>query len=87
MIDAAPEYLLNIVDEQTAFKIWEQLEGMRVYFPKNIIKHQNIKRDFKLLIDKFYSKLEAIKELSYRYEMSESQIKRIISTVDIKPFE
>ena len=86
MIEATPEYLLNIVDEKIAFKIWEQLEGMRIYFPKGIVKHHNIKKEFKLLIDKYYSKIEAIKELSYRYEMSNSQIRRIITKSDIKPF-
>ena len=85
MIEATPEYLLNIVDEATAFKIWESLEGMRIYFPKGTIKHHNIKQDFKLLIDKHYLKLEAIKELSYCYEMSESQIRRVIAKGDIKP--
>lgn len=86
MSDVTPEYLLNIVDEVTAFKIWEQLEGMRIYFPKNLVKHSHIKEDYKQLIKKHYQRHEAIKELEYRYELSNSQIRRITNKVDIKPF-
>jgi len=77
MVDVTPEYLLNIVDEETAIKIWEQLEGMRIYFPKNIVKHNNIKRDYKIMMGKYYPKAEAIKELSCKYELSADQIRRI----------
>ena len=87
MIEASPEYLLNVVDEETAFKIWEQLEGIRIYFPKNLVKHSHIIEDYKQLIKNYYQRHEAIKELSYKYEMSQSQIRRVTARVDIKPFE
>jgi len=87
MIDVTPEYLLNIVDEETAFKIWEQLEGMRIYFPSKLVLHHHIKEDYKQLIKKYYQRHEAIRELEYRYELSNSQIRRITAKVDIKPFE
>ena len=87
MIDVTPEYLLNIVDEETAFKIWEQLEGIRIYFLKNLVKHSHLIEDYKQLIKNYYKRAEAVKELEYNYEMSNSQIRRITSKVDLKPFE
>jgi len=87
MIDITPEYLLNIVDEATAFKIWEQLEGMRVYFPSKFMQHHHIREDYKQMIERYYQRAEAIKELSYKYEMSQSQIRRVTAKVDINPFD
>ena len=87
MIEATPEYLLNIVDEDTAFKIWEQLEGLRIYFPNKFIKHYNIKKDYKQMAEGHTDKSSIIRQLSYKYELSTKQIKRIISKEDKKPFD
>ena len=46
MIDVTPEYLLNILDKETAIKVMTHLEGMKIYFPKNLIKHDTIIKDF-----------------------------------------
>ncbi len=79
MIDVTPEYLLNILDKETAIKVMTHLEGMKIYFPKNLIKHDTIIKDFQYMKKQRHVKHEAIKELSYKYEMSESQIRRIVA--------
>jgi len=33
MTPAEPEYLLNVVDEETYYKICEAMQGLRIYFP------------------------------------------------------
>ena len=86
MIEATPEYLLNIVDEDTAFKIWKHLEGMRVYFPQNFIKHYHIKEDYNQMMQRKANKINAIRQLNYKYELSTKQIRRIISKEDKEPF-
>ena len=76
MIDATPEYLLNVVDEKTTYRIWESMEGMRVYFPKHVVRDNFIIRDYNEMTN---TRIEAIKELSYKYEISTAQIRRIIT--------
>ncbi len=34
MTDVTPEYLLNILDADTARRVWNHLRGVRIYFPK-----------------------------------------------------
>ena len=80
MTDVTPEYLLNVVDEDTALKIWQHLEGMRMYFPKTAIRHYKIKQDYKKMINNCITNAEAIRQLSIKYDMSQSQTRRIISS-------
>ena len=87
MVDVTPEYLLNIVDEKTAFKIWEQLEGMRIYFPSKFVLHHHIKEAYRQMIEGQYNKADAINVLSYQYELSTAQIRRIVAKVQSDPFE
>ncbi len=87
MIEATPEYLLNVVDEETALKIWNYFQGMRIYFSKNSIRDYYIVKDYKVLIDKYYRISEAIKELSCKYEISKDQIRRIIKREKREMFE
>ena len=86
MIDITPEYLLNVVDEETALKICESLEGMRIYIPKNFTKYRRIIKDYISMKEKhFFNNVDAINELSYKYELSSSQIRKIIKK-DIPQF-
>ena len=87
MIEATPEYLLNVVDEETALKIWNYFQGMRIYFSKNSIRDYYIVKDYKVLIDKYYRRAEAIKELSCKYEISTDQIRRIVKREKMEMFE
>jgi len=87
MTDVTPEYLLNAVDEETALKIWENLEGMRIYFSKNTPKHYKIRKDYKLMINRYTTRPEAIKQLCSKYELSESQIRKIIKEENKKLFD
>jgi len=80
MVDVTPDYLLNIVDKETAQKIWESLEGMRIYFPKCKTNHNKIQEDYESMQKRFTTKANAIRLLSSKYEMSETQIRRIIGT-------
>ena len=82
MIDVTPEYLLNVVDEVTAQKIWESLEGMRIYFPKRKIKHNKILEDYRIMTKKYITKAESVKHLMSKYEMSQSQVRNIIRSDD-----
>ena len=82
MIEATPEYLLNVVDEETAITIWKSLAGMRIYFKATTHKHHKIKTDYKILLDRYTSKANAVKQLMYKYEMSESQVRNIIRSDD-----
>ena len=79
MIDATPEYLLNVVDEETARKIWNHLAGMRIYFPEKTIKHEMIKKDFEALQKMQYKPQDAVQELSCKYNISKCQLWRIIN--------
>jgi Mor family transcriptional regulator len=82
MIDVTPEYLLNVVDEVTAQKIWESLQGMRIYFPKSKTKHNKILEDYRAMTKKYITKAESVKQLMYKYEMSQSQVRNIIRSDD-----
>ena len=84
MTDITPVYLLNTLDEETALKVWESLVGMRIYFSKGILKQYNIQKDFKAM--KENSKIGRIRALAYRYEMSESNIRKILRK-DLKLFD
>ena len=77
VLEATPEYLLNVVDEDTALKIWNCLQGMRIYFSKATIRNYHIIKDYNAMINKYYARSEAIKELSCKYEISTYQIRRI----------
>jgi len=87
MNDVTPEYLLNVVDEETALKIWENLEGMRIYFSKNTPRHYNIRKDYKTMRNNYTTRPEAIKRLSYKYELSQSQIRKITKEENKKLFD
>ena len=54
VLEATPEYLLNVVDEETALKIWNCFQGMRIYFSKTTIRNYHIVKDYKVMIDKYY---------------------------------
>jgi Mor family transcriptional regulator len=85
MIEASPEYLLNVVDEETAIKIWDSLAGMRIYFKSTTPQHYKINNDYKLMMSRYTSRANAVKQLMSKYEMSESQI-RNITKHEIKKF-
>ena len=74
MIDATPDYLLNILDETTAKKVWAHLRGVRIYFPKCKSVHDEIRALYKNMKN---NRADAVKRLAALYEMSESQIRRI----------
>ena len=74
MIDATPDYLLNILDEATFKKVWSHLRGVRIYFPKCKSVHDEIKELYKGMK---IERADAVKRLASLYEMSESQIRRI----------
>jgi len=84
LTDVTPLYLLNSLDEETAIKVWESLSGMRVYFSKGILKQYNIQKDFKDMNEN--SRTARVKALSYRYEMSESNVRKILRK-DLKLFD
>ena len=75
MTDVSPVYLLNIIDEETAKKVWRHLRGVRIYFPKCKSVHNEIRELYKNMK---VEKADAVKRLASLYEMSESQIRRIV---------
>lgn len=74
MIEATPEYLLNVLDDATFKKVWSHLRGVRIYFPKCKSKHDEIRELYKSMKA---DRACAVKRLAELYEMSESQIRRI----------
>ena len=74
MIDVPPVYLLDIVDIETAKKIWRRMRGMRVYFPICKSRDDEINT---LYNEMQLSRSERIKRLAELFEMSEDQIRRI----------
>jgi Mor family transcriptional regulator len=78
IVDATPEYLLNVVDEETAIKIWESLGGLRIYFKSNTLKHYKIKKDFEEMKKRLATNADAITQLSYKYELTKDQIRKIL---------
>lgn len=77
MIDASPEYLLNILDKETAIKVWRHLQGMRIYFPKCKSKHDEIRTLYNSMN---IERSESIRRIAQLFEMSEDQIRRITKT-------
>jgi len=75
MIEATPEYLLNVLDKETALKVWRSLRGVRIYFPKCKSEHDEIRELFKNMTS---DKPESVKTLMYVFDKSESQIRNII---------
>ena len=81
MLEVEPEYLLNAVDEETLEKIWESMAGMRVYFPKNVIRHKAIQKAFKKIHQGTVSYAEAVRIVAINFEMSERQIREIVKKI------
>jgi len=74
MTDASPDYLLNILDAETAKKVWSHLRGIRIYFPKCKSEHDEIRTLYKQMTT---TRADRIRRLSELYEMSESQIRKV----------
>ena len=74
MIDATPEYLLNVLDADTAKKVWRHLRGVRIYFPKCKSTHDDIRT---LYSQMGTDRATSIKRLSELFDLSIDQIRRI----------
>jgi len=74
IIEASPEYLLNMLDEETARKVWKHLQGMRIYFPKCKSRNDEINTLYQGMK---IPRSERIKRLSDLFEISQDQIRRI----------
>jgi len=77
IVDVPPAYLLNILDAQTAKKVWRELSGCRLYFPKCKCEHDEIRTIYHQMGD--IKRVEKIKRLSDMFEKSEEQIRRVTS--------
>ena len=75
MIDVTPEYMLNFMDIESLRKVWRGMRGTRVYFPVCKSVHEEIREIYKLMRTE---RADAVKQLAALYEMSESQIRRIV---------
>ena len=74
IIEASPEYLLNMLDKETAKKVWKQLQGMRIYFPKCKSRNDEINTLYNQMK---IPRSERIKRLAELFEISDDQIRRI----------
>lgn len=75
MIDVTPEYMLNFIDIDSLRKLWRGMRGTRVYFPVCKSVHEEIRELYNAMQTE---RVDAVKQLAALYEMSESQIRRII---------
>lgn len=75
MIDVTPEYMLGYLDVETLRKVWRGMRGTRVYFPVCKSKHDEIRALYNSMQT---DRADAVRQLAALYEMSESQIRRIV---------
>jgi len=78
MIPAEPEYLLNVVDEETYCKICEAMQGLRIYFPTSKQKAKNIIRDYEHMQKAKYTRNSIIDNLVGKYGLTKQTIKKRI---------
>ena len=72
-------YLLNELDENTALKVLEVLQGCRIYFPAKKVKYYKIKKDYKKMLGTEKQKIE---QLSLTFELSKVRIREILRIKD-----
>jgi len=75
MIDITPDSLIDIVGEKNTIKIMRALKGCRMYIPKCRTIHDEIRQDYNHLTS---NHTQRVKILASSYEMSESQIRKIL---------
>lgn len=78
MTTATPEYLLNVVDEETYCKICEAMQGFRIYFPTIKPKANNIIKDYEQMKKAKYTRKNIIENLVCKYELTRRSIRRYI---------
>ena len=75
MICVPPSYLLNVLDEETALRVAEAMQGCRIYFPKKRVQYKKIREDYENMRGEESYKF---KDLSCKYEVSTQRIKEIV---------
>jgi len=75
MIDVTPSVLIPIVGEEDTIKIMRRLKGCRMYIPKCKTEQDEIRQDYEMMTSCHTQK---IKDLAAYYEMSESNIRKIL---------
>ena len=78
MVDVGHECLHAVLDEEAVRKVARYLKGCRVSFPRTGIEHDEICTAYAEMTERGAVHSEAVKQLSMRFERSESQIRRII---------
>ena len=72
-------YLLNELDENTALRVLEILQGCRIYFPAKKVMYYKIKKDYEKMSGTEKQKIE---QLSFSFELSKVRIKEILRIKD-----
>ena len=84
MINVPASYLLNELDEETALRVMEAMQGCRVYFPTKAVLYHRIKKDFENMNA---TSQERYRALAYSYEMSVCRVKEIVNNKDKSIFD
>jgi len=75
IIDVTPSVLIDIVGEENTVKIMRKLKGCRLYIPKCKTLQDEIKQDYETMTSDHHQR---VKDLAAYYEMSESNIRKIL---------
>jgi len=75
MIDVPARYLVEVLDDETALRVMNALQGCRIYFPSYKVRVYNLKQDYRMMKTTHMQKIE---QLAFKYDITKGRIRQIL---------